>query len=83
MSVQAGNERRLTWPQRSMLEVLIDGSRAPDDLRPLIPTNSSGLSIIANHLYPLVAWADEPEVFYIPRENRAEVERLLESYEPT
>lgn len=70
--------RRLTRPQRSMLELLLDGAKEPRDLACEIPTNNTGLSIIANHLYPLIAWADAPEVFYVPRERRAEAERLLD-----
>lgn len=68
--------------QRKALEVLegMGPLRAPE-LRSRIPTNESGLSRVTARLWPLVQWADDPEVYFIPREYRNEVAKLCSRWQ--
>lgn len=71
-----------TPQQRKALEVLHSfGALSPHAFAARIPTDQSGLSRIVSHLDPLIAWANEPEMFFIPREQRRKVYDLVSRWQ--
>lgn len=64
-----------TRPQRRVLGLLLaNGAMGAAALAESVPTSLSGLSIICQHLWPIVRWQYDAEVYYIAREHLDEAE---------
>lgn len=65
--------RSYTEPQKRMLKLLRHKARTAGQLERLIPTSSSGVSRIANHLYQLIEWHPRRHRFRVQDEHYSEV----------